>query len=420
MPEATRPRARGGRFGHGTVSGRVASLAARLLGRKPGLTDRPPGTKPGPDFRTLVRQAYRALLGREADPKGLEYWSSVAAEANSLEPALSGITGAAEYRALHVQNVAPQASDLAIFTGYSEADLRIFAGFRNPNAKAEPGFVVDFLGGRTRAASLWDDARKLDGRLLDLPVPADYHAEAAEWIGLLKTVQSARERWVGMELGAGFGPWVVAGANAARLKGIGDIRLCAVEADAGHFEFLRRHLQDNGFAPESQRLFHAAVGVAPGTAFWPVTEDASEDWGSRPMQAHAPGTAATDHLGRTWVKTVPVQILAMSDLVEAEPEWNMVHIDVQGHEVEICRSCIDELNRRVHWLIVGTHSRKLDGDMIALMRSAGWILENEKPSKFHFLPEAPTLEAMTHVDGIQVWRNPRMSGGGRAAATPVA
>ena len=250
-----------------------------------------------------------------------------------------------------------------------------------------------------------------------MPVPCDYHAEAAEWIGLLKTVQSAGERWAGMELGAGFGPWIVAGANAARLKGISDIRLCAVEADAQHFESLRQHLQDNGFAPDAHRLFQAAVGAAAGTAFWPVTEDPREDWGSRPMPDHASGTSATDHLGRTWSKTVPVRILAMSDLLQAEPTWNMIHIDVQGHEVEICRSCIEELNRRVHWLIVGTHSRKLDGDMIELMRSAGWVLENEKPSKFHFLPEAPTLEAMTHVDGVQVWRNPRMSGGPQAATS---
>ena len=420
MPEATRPRARDGRFGRGAVSQRLASLAARLLGRQPGRTDGSPTTKPGPDFRTLVRQIYLALLGREADPAGLEYWSAVAARADSIEPVLRGLLASEEHRLLQGYRSAAQAHELAIFSGYSDADLRIFVGFRNPNAKAEPGFVVDFLGGRTRVTSLWSEARQLDGQLLGPPVPCDYHAEAAEWVGLLKTVQSAGERWVGMELGAGFGPWVVAGANAARVKGIGEIRLCAVEADAGHFACLRQHLEDNGFAPEGHRLFQAAVGAAAGTAFWPVTEDAREEWGSRPMQARAPGTAATDHLGRTWVKTVPVQILAMSDLVEAEPQWDMVHIDVQGHEVEICRSCIEELNRRVHWLIVGTHSRKLDGDMIELMRSAGWLLENEKPSKFHFLAEAPTLEAMTHVDGVQVWRNPRMSGGDRGAATPVA
>ncbi len=36
------------------------------------------------------------------------------------------------------------------------------------------------------------------------------------------------------------------------------------------------------------------------------------------------------------------------------------------------------------------------------------VLENEKPSKFRYSPSAPTLEAMTFVDGIQVWRNPRL------------
>jgi hypothetical protein len=27
-------------------------------------------------------------------------------------------------------------------------------------------------------------ARQLDGQVLDLPVPGDYHAETAEWIGV--------------------------------------------------------------------------------------------------------------------------------------------------------------------------------------------------------------------------------------------
>jgi|SRR6516225_9252053 len=99
----------------------------------------------------------------------------------------------------------------------------------------------------------------------------------------------------------------------------------------------------------------------------------------------------------------------MADLIEAEPLWDMVHIDVQGHEVEICSSCIDSLNERVQWLIVGTHSRKLDGDMLALMYAAGWVLENEKPTKFNFSREASSLEAMTLYDGIQVWSNPRLS-----------
>ena len=374
-----------------------------------GSNAEPSGAASGLDFTTAVRQIYRALLGREAEPKGLEYWSSVAAQANSLDPVLTGIITSGEYRSKQEHRGASHVYDPALFTGYSECDLGVLEAFRNPNAKAEPGFVVDFLGGRTRVTSLWSDARKLDGQVLDLPIPADYHAEAAEWVGVLKSVQSAGDRWVGMELGPGLGLWVVAGGNAARLKGITDVRLCAVEADVQHFQFLRQNLVDNGFIPDAHRLFHAAVGAEPRIARWPALEDSRDDWGSRPILGEVSGASATDYLGRAFSETVSVEIVPMADLIEAEPLWDMVHIDVQGHEVEICSSCIDSLNERVQWLIVGTHSRKLDGDMLALMYAAGWVLENEKPTKFNFSREASSLEAMTLYDGIQVWSNPRLS-----------
>jgi FkbM family methyltransferase len=224
----------------------------------------------------------------------------------------------------------------------------------------------------------------------------------------LKSVRSACDCWVGMELGAGLGPWIVAGGNAARLRGITDVRLCAVEADAQHFELLKQNLADDGFAPQAHKLLHAAIGNEPGTALWPALEDSRNDWGSRPVLSNISGASATDYLGRTLQKTILVEVVSMANLIETERCWNMVHIDVQGHEVEICQSCIEKLNDRVQWLIVGTHSRKLDGDMLGLMYSAGWVLENEKPTRFNFSRAAPSLEAMTKVDGIQVWRNPRL------------
>jgi hypothetical protein len=98
----------------------------------------------------------------------------------------------------------------------------------------------------------------------------------------------------------------------------------------------------------------------------------------------------------------------MRDVVLREPSWDLVHIDVQGDEVEICRSCIDELNSRVRRVIAATHSRKLDGDFLELMFRAGWYLEHEKPAKFAFMPNRTALEAMTTIDGTQVWRNPRL------------
>jgi FkbM family methyltransferase len=294
---------------------------------------------------------------------------------------------------------------LQLFPGYDEADTRIFAEFSNANSKPELGFLTDFLGSRIRTTSLWKEVRKLDGQMVGIPVPGDFHAEAVEWIGLLKAVRGAAHEYVAMELGAGFGPWIIAGATAARLRGIDNIRLCAVEGDPQHFQFLRQHFIDNGFDPTRHRLIEAAVGARAGVAQWPIIESSSaaEEWGQRPMQFNQ------DYTGRYFQKTKSIEVIPMLDLVVKEPCWDLIHIDVQGDEVDICRSCLDELNARVRWIVVGTHSRKLDGDFLDLMGSAGWILEHEKPTKFNFVPNYTKLEAMTTVDGTQVWRNPRLT-----------
>jgi FkbM family methyltransferase len=291
---------------------------------------------------------------------------------------------------------------MQLFPGYSDADAGIFAQFANPDVQPEPGFLTDFLGSRIRVSSLWEHARTLDGQLVGLPIPGDFHAETVEWIGLLKAVSTATDKYVAMELGAGFGPWVVAGGIAARRRGINNIHLCAVEGDADHFQYLRQHFIDNGFRPAEHTLIEAAVGTAAGVAQWPVLNgSAAEEWGLRPMHSER------DYIGRRFDKTRPVVVVPMRDLVAQEPYWDLIHIDVQGEEVEICRSCLEELNTRVRWIIVGTHSRKIDGLFLDMMWTAGWILEHEKPTKFTFVPNAATLEAMTTMDGTQVWRNPR-------------
>ena len=301
-------------------------------------------------------------------------------------------------------------SPLQLYPGYAEEDLAIFEEFRDPAARAQPGFVVDFLGGRIRISSLWPSARTYDGQLQGLPVPADYHAEAVEWIGLLKSVKTAGSRYVAMELGAGFGPWSIAGGVAARRIGIPNIRLCAVEADPQHFRSLRQNFLDNGFDPDTHMLIEAAVGIAAGMARWPALDDSSDDWASRPILGEGDQSRpAQDYLGRTFAHTIAVRIVPILDLIRREPKWDLVHIDVQGTEVDLVRSALDELDVRTHWLVVGTHSRKIDGDLIELLARAGWHLEHEKPAKFVFRPGAATLEAMTILDGAQVWRNPRWS-----------
>lgn len=295
-----------------------------------------------------------------------------------------------------------------LYRGYTEADLAIFDRFPpDPALRPMPGFVTNFLGVRTRT-SFVRGAEAMDTVVLNLPVPDDgWHSDAVEWIGLLKSVAAARGRFTAMELGAGWGPWAVAGAVAARRLGIGDIRLCAIEADAGHCGFMDQHFRDNGLDPTAHRLVHAAVGTEPGLTRWPKVADPAADWGSRPLAEAAPG--AVDHVGRAFAEWIDVQVVPFAGLLLGQPAWDLVHVDVQGWEFDLCAGAAALLDERVRWLVVATHDAKLHGDLVDLMFRRGWVLENEKPPRFGWRQGVPTLMAMTTQDGTQVWRNPALA-----------
>ena len=105
---------------------------------------------------------------------------------------------------------------------------------------------------------------------------------------------------------------------------------------------------------------------------------------------------------------VEVEIVSFRRVLGLQPLWDLVHIDIQGTEVELCRAFVDELSARVRYMVIGTHSRKIEGDLMDLLIRARWDLEHEKPARFVFRRGETTLERMTIQDGTQVWRNPRL------------
>lgn len=294
-----------------------------------------------------------------------------------------------------------------IYRGYSDADLAVFDLFVGRSSPAPaPGFITNFLGARTRT-SFVRGADPKGGVMLGVPVPNDgWHSDAIEWVGVLKSVAAARGRFAAMEIGAGWGPWVVDAAAAVRLLGIDAVHLCAAEADPGHFAFMMQHFRDNGLDPAAHHLVQAAVGAQAGTARWPKVEDPAADWGSRPLAGAEAG--APDHVGRHFAEWTDVEVVAFGALLRGQPAWDLVHVDVQGWEVELCEAAAGLLDERVRWLVVATHDAKLHGDLVDLMFRRGWALENEKPPRFAWQDGMPSLMAMTTHDGAQVWRNPRM------------
>ena len=115
-----------------------------------------------------------------------------------------------------------------------------------------------------------------------------------------------------------------------------------------------------------------------------------------------------DYLNKRANRFVPVKVLAATDLVLRERVWDMVHVDIQGWESNVCRACIKAVTERVRWMIIGVHSRVQEAELLQVFHGAGWFLEHEKPTKFRFDPSRTAFESMATLDGTQVWRNPRL------------
>ncbi|WP_207449603.1 FkbM family methyltransferase [Roseomonas marmotae] len=297
----------------------------------------------------------------------------------------------------------PQVDPLSVYTGFTEADLEVFAPFADIRREPRPGCITNFLGVQMPTRYV-RGSEGLAGRVLGLPVPTDgWHSEAVEWIGALKAVLAAQGRFVSLELGAGWGPWSVAAGVAARHLGIAEIRLRAVEADPGHHAFLVEHLHDHGFTSPSAEAYLAAVGAEDGTARWPRVPDPAGDWGSAPQAENA----ETDHIGRQVQDWMDVRVLGINSLLAAEPIYDLVHIDIQGGELDVCRAGIASLNERARFVIIGTHDSRLHGELIQLFFQNEWVLENEKPPRFRWRQGAKSLVAMVEHDGTLVLRNSR-------------
>ena len=247
-----------------------------------------------------------------------------------------------------------------------------FSGFTPIAATAEPGFFFDFLGTRTRIDYLPENCHWLSGKVFGLPAPgATILHEYEEWQGVMDAVRDAKGSFVCVELGAGWGPWLVSAAFAAKQLGISEIHLIGVEADRQNMEFIKTHFADNQIDPAKHKFFHAFVGDRDSRA------SLLKRGGARTMSL------------RTLLKDLPIV--------------DLIHCDIQFAESKAFAAGIKDVSNRVRRVVVGTHSRRIEDELIETFRSWSWALEYETACKYRIDNGVPYL----NTDGVQVWRNTR-------------
>ena len=273
------------------------------------------------------------------------------------------------------------------------SDERVIRSFPRYQGPGTPGFLTDFLGTRMRL-SYFSHLNEHDGKVLDYPIPGDLQFSSIEWAGSLRSVLQAGEELVVVELGAGWGPWLVTAARAGAMRGVKRCRLVGIEGSRHHWEYMLTHFRDNGLDPAGHTLLHGVAAPRDGTVEFPVLDRPTDDWGAAAVYAPGPPTAVSSRNESLTAYSLPT-LLATFDRVD------LIHIDIQGHEVEVVTAGRDVLRQKARRLVIGTHGRAIEGQLIDELGPRGWVLEAEEACFYRQDKNGLHL----FIDGVQVWRN---------------
>ena len=352
----------------------------------------------------IVRAVYQAALDR--DPESEDVIRSYLNAGLSVSAFIDGVKQSVEYQ----QRVRAQAN---IPNHYQRSFNvpEVFARYKDPSPISKNGYVTDFVGSVTNTR-FWNHLTTDAARVEGLPTPSNFHAAEDEWAASLRALDFVKKRFVAIEVGAGWGPWLASCGVAVRRKGIKEFKLIAVEGDSKHVTKIRNHLPDNGFVGDEVVIHEAIAGPVSGTALFPISEEGADDWGIQPVfpssEAEADEIIRTadfiDYRGMRFSQFAKMRSINLADAVAIEGIVDLVHIDIQGGELDFVRGQLDFLTARCRYLVIGTHARTIEGGLIDVLSRAGWLLEVEKPCMFH-------IEGSKHhisTDGTQGWLNPRL------------
>jgi hypothetical protein len=238
------------------------------------------------------------------------------------------------------------------------------------------------------------------GQVEPIPIPANWHADIAEWAAALRAVDLSRDTFTVIELGCGWGCWLNNTGVAARRSSRKPF-LIGVEGDRGHIGFAREAYLANGFLDTQVTLHHGIAAAKDGVALFPRQKIPGVQWGLEPILRPGPVKRATAKMSGMYEELPMISLAAAS---KDHHRIDLLHIDIQGGEADLIRDCVSLLSDKVAYILAGTHSREIEGRIFATLRAAGWALEIERPAILSLTNGVPQVT----VDGVQGWRNPRL------------
>jgi FkbM family methyltransferase len=265
--------------------------------------------------------------------------------------------------------------------------------------QARQGYVTNFLGVVIDPKIYPSSLSGLAGQIDKIPIPRNWHADIAEWGAALRAVDLACDTFTVIELGCGWGCWMNSTGVAAKRKGL-NVHLIGVEGDRGHLAFARETCESNGFHGSAVTLIHGIAAGQAGTALFPRQDVPGTEWGSQPI--FNAGVAERLKAVKSG-KYDELPMVSLAEIVAPHSRIDLLHIDIQGGEADLISTCLPTIAEKVAYLVIGTHSRQIEGRLFETLLQAGWQLEIERPALLR-LGMAPIV----HIDGVQGWRNPKL------------
>lgn len=260
------------------------------------------------------------------------------------------------------------------------------------------GFMKNYLGAEIMKEVIppifW-----IDGHIEGAPIPGNWHACHLEWASVIHAIRNSKKNPVIIELGCGWGCWMLNSAYIAMKLNKGIANVIGVDGDSSMLEFgektFHHNIKNLNLQNVTYKFINGLVGSGVGEAGF-ESQDGDISYGLRPSE-----TAKKENV-------VPwVELCSISKFSEV----SLMHIDVQGYEIDFLHKNLVEINRNIKRLIIGTHSRIIEGEVIKLLAANGWLLLAERPCVFNLPKESFDLSSTvdyTTIDGLQYWVNQKI------------
>ncbi len=264
---------------------------------------------------------------------------------------------------------------------------RVFSLFKCSVDKPDRYWLHDFLGVRTRGSFF--------GQLENFGVPSypGYDEEYFEWIDVLEAASTSSDRFVMLELGAGWGRWLVRAAIALGKINPIPCLLIGVEAEPDHFKWMKQHFKDNGINPDSHQFIEAAVSDKDGCVMFHTGQPA--EWYGQAIAVNMEPSSSIKE----------VRSVGLNTLLFSLDEVDLIDLDVQGAELLVLSAASSELDRKVKRVHIGTHSPQVEKGLRDLFGRMGWISIYDFPCGCTSLTQYGEINFQ---DGVQSWINPKL------------